>query len=476
MSVTLPLRREIVLARPLDTVYRYLLDFSTIEQWDPGVRSAEKCTPGPVHVGSEFALELSFLGKSVPMRYTLTALQPPRDGRAQVVLTGQGDGFSAVDTLTLSAAGNHTQLHYEAVLTWPSVPAWLKPGIHPWGQRLAQAAVDGLQRALTADGPVTPSAVSRLGERLVLPGMWNYTRRGYERMPSRGLTRFVDGQTIGVTGVTSGLGLATAQLLGRLGARLVLVGRNPERLRAAAESVRAFAGTDVSITCLEAELSSLQDTDRLAKQVLRDHPELSVWINNAGALFNSHEKTTEGHERTLAVNFLTPALLSQRLQPQLAARQGRLINMVSGGLYSQGLKLDDMQFEQEPYNGPKAYARAKRALLDLSQFEATQPASRGMTWHIVHPGWASTPGVETALPGFHQKLGSRLRHTRQGADTAVWLATHPALSEASLSGTFWFDRAPRPVALLPGTATTASQRDALLAWYRQALTEAGVSH
>lgn len=460
---TLPLRREVIINRRFDEVLRYLTDFSTIEQWDPGVMEAVKVTPGPVVAGAQFDLVLDVLGKPVPMRYRMTAIDT-QEQNALLVLDGEGDGFSAHDELTLhKVSDQQTRVQYAADLVFADTPAWTMPLLKAWGARLANKTMAGLVSALENDGVVHPGPFERMSERLVLPGMINYTRRGYRRMPSKGLSRYLDGRKVGITGVTSGLGLAAAQQLARLGADLVVVGRNRERLAFATQQIHDFAGRQVHITCLEAELSSMADTKRLADVLQQDHQDIDVWINNAGALFNEHQLTDEGHEYTLAVNAISPAILSYRLAPQIAARGGRIINMVSGGLYSQSIHLEDFNFAQEPYNGPKAYARAKRILLDLSRYWARQIPN--VRWHIVHPGWANTPGVEKSLPGFHERLGSRLRNNRMGSDTAVWLASHPALDDSSLSGKFWFDRAPRPTALLPGTHSLKAEVECLVAWF-----------
>lgn len=461
---TLNLHRVLPLKRSLADVFRYLRDFDNIEQWDPGVFTAERDDSA----ASSFALELNVLGRAVPMRYTLDACEPPSaQGQARLVLTGVGDGFTAVDTLTLSATGEATcTLDYRADISTADVPGLLKPALNCWGERLSNAAMNGLKTALENDGPASPGIAERMAERLVLPGMINYTRRGYRQMPSRGLSRYVDGakpQRIGISGVTSGLGLACAQQLARLGADLVLVGRGTERLAQAAAAIRPWASHVIRIDCVEAELSSIAATRELAEQLIG--LELDVWINNAGALFDEQALTSDGLERTMAINFVSPALLTQALAPSLARRGGRIVQVVSGGLYTQGIALDDMAFANEPFNGPKAYARAKRALLDVSQHWAEQYPNLGL--HIMHPGWAATPGVASALPDFNRRLGKRLRTPRQGSDTTVWLASHPIFANGHLSGRFWFDRAPRPTALVPGTATSATDRQVLLSWYEQ---------
>ncbi|MEP4525531.1 MAG: SDR family NAD(P)-dependent oxidoreductase, partial [Alloalcanivorax venustensis] len=189
-------------------------------------------------------------------------------------------------------------------------------------------------------------------------------------------------------------------------------------------------------------------------------PEVHGLINNAGALFNERDLTTEGTERTLAVNLLAPYLLTEKLLPALERARGRVVNVASGGLYLQALHLEDMEFENERFDGAKAYARAKRALVAQTEHWAEQHP--GVRFNSMHPGWADTPGVAASLPAFHKRVGPWLRSPRQGADTMVWLASSPAV--ADISGRFWFDRRPRPTAVLPGTRVTPDQRRQLARW------------
>lgn len=77
----------------------------------------------------------------------------------------------------------------------------------------------------------------------------------------------------------------------------------------------------------------------------------------------------------------------------------------------------------------------------------------------MHPGWADTPGVASALPRFRSLVGSRLRTASEGADTIVWLA---ASDEAGGStGRLWLDRRPRPTVRLPGTSVSRADADRL---------------
>lgn len=446
--LVLPLVREISLRRPVEDCFAYLSDFATTEQWDPGVRRAEKLSPGAPAEGSRYALQLDVLGRAVPAQYELRELR--RNQR--LVLAGEGPGFRVLDRLEFIAASpERTRLRYQAVMELDWAPPLARTALAPWGERLADAAMRGLVAALEQDGPETPGPAARLAERLLLPGLPDYTRRGYRRLHSRGLSRRLEGRTVAITGATGGLGLATAQLLGRLGARLLLIGRGEQRLAAAAQAVRDFAGP-VEIRCHQAELSLLAETRALATRLLAEEPAIDVWINNAGALYDQRRDTAEGHEQALAVNLLSPALLALAMRPALRAARGRVINVVSGGLYLQGLRLDDLDYRADAYDGAKAYARAKRGLLALTQHWARQPEGTGISWQAVHPGWAATPGVARSLPGFDRWLGPWLRDARMGADSIAWLASHPLIDDPRYQGGFWFDRALRPSALLPGTA------------------------
>jgi len=80
----------------------------------------------------------------------------------------------------------------------------------------------------------------------------------------------------------------------------------------------------------------------------------------------------------------------------------------------------------------------------------------------MHPGWADTEGVRTALPGFRKALGERLRTPQQGVDTVLWLALQD--NSALQGGGFYLDRAPQHKhSFLSGTHYSQAESDALLA-------------
>ena len=183
-------------------------------------------------------------------------------------------------------------------------------------------------------------------------------------------------------------------------------------------------------------------------------------VNNAGVLLNQRTMTAEGNETALATNLLAPYLLTRMLLPRLReSAPSRIINVSSGGMYATGLALDDLQYEKTSYDGSRAYARTKRALVTLTEMWAEQLQSSGVVVHAMHPGWADTPGVAGSLPAFHTIIRRFLRTAGEGADTITWLAA--AEEAAKVTGLFWLDREPHTTHVFPGTDPSAQERQAL---------------
>ena len=123
-----------------------------------------------------------------------------------------------------------------------------------------------------------------------------------------------------------------------------------------------------------------------------------------------------------------PYRLTEGLRPllkQAAASRGvaRVVNVLSGGMYTQKIDVEDLQSERGEYSGSVAYARAKRGLLIVTEEWARRWAKDGIVVNAMHPGWADTPSMVSALPEFHRVTEKVLRRPAEGADTIVWLAT-----------------------------------------------------
>ena len=273
----------------------------------------------------------------------------------------------------------------------------------------------------------------------------------------------MDGRVVLITGGSSGLGRATAERLTRMGSAVRLLVRDRAKGERVREAIReATPSADVEL--YTADLSDLGSIRGATSQILEREPRLDVLVNNAGALLAERRLSVEGFEMTFAAMVLGPFALTQGLGDLLertAAAHGttRVINVSSGGMYTQGLHLDDLQMEHGPYRGSVAYARAKRAQVVLTERWARRWRDRGIVVHAMHPGWADTPGIAAGLPRFGTLIGPRLRSPEEGADTIVWLAASPEAIRST--GRFWLDRRPRSVVRLPGTAVTAHDGERL---------------
>jgi len=259
------------------------------------------------------------------------------------------------------------------------------------------------------------------------------------------------------------LGLATSIALAEAGADLTLVIRNPAKQEALLQALESETGrTDITIEI--ADLSLMADVTAFSDRLLSKGTPIDVLINNAGALFNDYALTSEGLEQSFALLLASPSLLTHKLRPLLMGHRtpSRVINVVSGGMYTEKLVCDRLIMAPPQYQGAKAYARAKRALTVLSELWAEQWRKDGIIVNAMHPGWADTPGVASALPTFRSITRRILRTSEEGADTIIWLAK--AKEAGGLSGRLFLDREPRTPYLLSKTQEPAAQRAQLEAF------------
>jgi NAD(P)-dependent dehydrogenase (short-subunit alcohol dehydrogenase family) len=308
------------------------------------------------------------------------------------------------------------------------------------------------------------SGVDTLMDRTVAPG---FTRigpavrsrlPGWPEDPSPGA---LAGRTAAVTGATSGLGLATAEGFARLGAVVRLVVRDREKGAAVRAQLEASVpGAQVFVD--RCDVSDLEDVRRFATDL--DVDRLDVLVHNAGSMPATRTESPQGHELTMALHVLGPVLMTDLLAPVLAGHDARTIFVTSGGMYGQALRADDPEYHRGEYSPTTAYARSKRAQVELLPLLARRWAGSRTGVHATHPGWADTPGVEESLPRFHRLTGPLLRDAASGADTTVWLA---ATAPQPRSGQLWHDRRARPTHLVKRTRTSEVERGRMWEWVRQ---------
>jgi NAD(P)-dependent dehydrogenase (short-subunit alcohol dehydrogenase family) len=189
-----------------------------------------------------------------------------------------------------------------------------------------------------------------------------------------------------ITGSTGGIGKETARGLARLGAHVVLVGRDPQRATAAAEELRQATG-NAAVDVLTADVTRQDDLRRLAGEVGERYGRLDVLINNAAILRERRELTEDGVEAMFAANVLAPFLLTHLLLPVLrAAASARVVN-ITGAIPRGRLDLDNLQGERRY---PLFINQTKRALMAMSYEFATRCPADEVTINVAYPGHAYT--------------------------------------------------------------------------------------
>ena len=235
------------------------------------------------------------------------------------------------------------------------------------------------------------------------------------------------------TGATLGIGKASALGLARMGAQVVIVGRDEARTRETAAWIASEA-KNPRIDFLVADLSSQAEVRRLADTFNGKYPKLNVLLNNAGAVFTRRETTVDGIERTWALDHLAEFLLTQLLLDRLlASAPARIVNVASGAHTAGKINFDDLQGEKK-YSGIAAYSQAKLANIMFTYALARRLAGKDVTANCLHPGVVAT-GFGHNTPGLVKTLVSLARPflitPEKGAATSIYLASSPDVANVS---------------------------------------------
>jgi len=324
-----------------------------------------------------------------------------------------------------------------------------------------------------AKAPMFRSRIDQLLESSVVPSFTSIGPHLRRRLFDwRSLESYdLSDRVIVLTGGTSGIGEAAAEIYAERGATLVVVARDADKCRTLIARLGERTGND-RLHAVIADLGKLDDVRRAAGEISARHPHIDVLAHNAGALFPDRKRASDGTDLAVELMVAAPFLLTGLLLPALAGASsgtGRVLTMSSGGMYTEPLTVDELEMSDDDYSGTAQYARAKRAQVVLSELWAERIAVASTVFHALHPGWVDTPGINDALPGFSRVLSPLrlLRSATAGADTLVWLSADDAALGSS--GDFWHDRAQRSTHKMSKTRTsdTETTRAALWSWCEQ---------
>ena len=271
------------------------------------------------------------------------------------------------------------------------------------------------------------------------------------------------GQHWVVTGASGGLGRFIALEAARCGASVTAVARSQAKLDQVVADARAMGVTRIDTALCDFSLQA--DTQRLVHALSGAPRTIDVLVNNVGLLSHALQLTAEGREHTFATNLLSHYVLTEGLIRAGAFRPGKplVLNMTSGGGYNVALSTRMLNVtDATKFNGTLAYGWHKRAQMVLNQHWRDSYGAQGYTFYVMHPGWADTDGVKTALPRFREVLKAILRDAKSGTDTAIWLAARrPAQREEE---SVWFDRKQRTAHVYPRTRSTKDTAQSLVAY------------
>jgi len=284
----------------------------------------------------------------------------------------------------------------------------------------------------------------------------------------------MDGAVVLVTGAASGLGLASAIGFARLGATVYALARDEPRAR---EAVARILNAEPGAAVLAAgcDLSSLEAICAFSERFIVAEPRLDVLVNNAGVMPAERTTSVDGHELMFVTHVLAPLALTTRLLgPLTRGAPSRVINVSSGGMYTQSLPVGDWESEEIEYSPEKFYARTKREEVEVTALIAERMLEHGVAVHAMHPGWSDTEGLRRSMPAFRAAVRPIVRTVDEGADTIVWLGAAP--EALSRTGLFWHDRRPRPTHHRLGASPDSDEhRQALWRYCEQALADAGIA-
>jgi NAD(P)-dependent dehydrogenase (short-subunit alcohol dehydrogenase family) len=246
-----------------------------------------------------------------------------------------------------------------------------------------------------------------------------------------------------VTGGTSGVGLSIVRELAQRGVHVHFIGTNEERGKQIEQELNG-AGSSVC-KFIQLDLSRLCGVRDFAHKFRSEVPELNILLNVAGVMLPKRQATSEGIEKTLAINHLSAFLLSRELTPALArTSHARILNV--SGAPAQVLKprfdFEDLDFDKK-YNGIRAAFDTVHAKTALTQSLAEKLKSQAIDVNAFHPGT-----VKSEL-GRHLSFPMSLAFTiassfmSKASESGIYVSTSPDLE--GVTGQLFVKKRARPL-------------------------------
>lgn len=253
------------------------------------------------------------------------------------------------------------------------------------------------------------------------------------------------GKRVLITGATNGIGKQAALELARMGAAVVIVGRDEVKTRKVSIDIKQLSG-NANIDLAVGDLSSMDEVRRIAAEYRDTYGRLDVLLNNAGAVYSDYQQSADGYEMTFALNHISYYLLTLLLLDiiELTAKdhgEARIINVSSSAHRNATLRLDNLR-DQSGFSMLNSYGASKLMNVLFTYELARRLDGSAVTVNAVHPGLVSTGfghntgRIFSGLIKVAQKLFAI--SPQRGAETLVYLAS--ASEVAGTSGKYWNEK------------------------------------
>ncbi|MGK2878795.1 MAG: SDR family oxidoreductase [Solirubrobacterales bacterium] len=212
--------------------------------------------------------------------------------------------------------------------------------------------------------------------------LWDYWERNFSdaATENRKLKRSVNGKVVVITGASSGIGEVVAHRIGRAGATVILIARTKSKLDVVRDEIIDAGGDAASFT---ADLSNLDDCQRVIEDILEEYGRIDVLVNNAGrsirrSLSASGDRFHD-FERTMQLNYFGALKMIMTVLPGMRRRKyGRIINISSIGAQAYPPRFS-------------AYVASKSALDAFSRCAQPEVLSDGVIFTTVYMPLVKTP-------------------------------------------------------------------------------------
>lgn len=254
----------------------------------------------------------------------------------------------------------------------------------------------------------------------------------FENWTDRNLPR-LDGKTVLITGGNSGIGYCAALALAKVGAHVVIAGRNAGRVDQAIKDIEA-EGVDGRVEAGIVDLASLKSVRQFAEQFKVTHPKLDILINNAGVMMPPEGKTEDGFESQFGVNFVGHFALTGLLYDRLQTTAGsRIVTLSSIAHRGSSIDFDNLRLEKA-YDQKREYYQSKLANLLFSLELGRRVEAKGDTVLSVacHPGFTKTELQRHIDPAILKSM--TFMETWQGSLPTLMAATGSSVAQGDYYG------------------------------------------